>query len=200
MTAEASLTEQLRLMSGGDRDVANAVMAEVLPNLRQIAVGYLARERAVTPYSPTELINEIWLRRIGRGGWHIQDRRHFYAMAAHAMRCVLVDCARARLAERRGGGASPLPLDASIPEVKWGSFEVTQLAEIGVMMERLDRLDPVAARLCDLHYFTGFTLEESAEIMKVSVRQIHRRWTRAKRWLREGLAQHPPQKTPDPGQ
>lgn len=187
-------------MSGGDRAIANIVVADVLPKLRQIAVRCLARERPVAPYSPTELINEVWLRRIGRGGWHIENRQHFYAIAAHAMRCVLVDCARARLATIRGAGAVPLPFDDSMLEVKWGSLDAVQLTEIGILMDRLDRFDPLAARVCELHYFTGFSFEESADIMKLSVRQVRRRWTKAKLWLREGLASAPPQKTPDRAQ
>jgi RNA polymerase sigma factor (TIGR02999 family) len=193
---EASLTERLRSMSQGDREIADAVLREVLPRLRQIAVSHLARERVVAPLSPTELINEVWLRRIGKGGWQINDREHFYSIAARAMRCVLVDFARARLADVRGGGEIPLTLDDSLVETAWASTDAQQLVEIGVLMDRLVKTDPLSARVAELHYFTGFTLEEAAEIMKLSLRQVRHRWAKAKRWLREGLASAP-QTLPD---
>jgi ECF sigma factor len=96
-----SLTEQLRLYSEGDKEVAEAVLRAVLPKLHEIAVRELRRERYIAPLSPTELINEMWMRSIDRGGWKISSRQHFYAIAALAMRRVLVDFARSRLAQRR---------------------------------------------------------------------------------------------------
>jgi RNA polymerase sigma factor (TIGR02999 family) len=186
-------------MSKGNREIADAVLREVLPRLRQIAVGHLARERVVSPLCPTELINEVWLRRIGKGGWQINDREHFYSIAAHAMRCVLVDFARSRLAEVHGGGEIPLALDESMVKTIWAGADALQLVEIGILMDRLDKTDPLAARVAELHYFTGFTLEEAAEIMKLNSRQVRHQWEKAKRWLREGLASQPLRTLPDRG-
>ena len=186
-------------MSRGNQEIADAVLHEVLPRLRKIAVGHLARERAATPLSPTELINEVWLRRIGKGGWQINDREHFYSIAAHAMRGVLIDFARRRLAEARGKGEIPLTLDVSREETAWAATDVLQLVEIGALMDRLDKADPLAARVAELHYFTGFTLEEAAQIMKLNLRQVRHRWAKAKCWLREGLAARPMRQLPDRG-
>src|SRR5579864_2826288 len=104
MEGPLSLTEQLRSFSGGDREVAEIVLRKVMPKLHQIAIRELRRERYVAPLSPTELINEVWLRSLRKGGWQISSRDHFYAIASVAMRRVLVDFARNRLAQRRGNG------------------------------------------------------------------------------------------------
>src|ERR1700761_9349110 len=111
VTSSIFLTEQLQRYSAGDRGVAEAVLREVLPKLHQIAARELRRERYLAPLSPTELINEVWIRSLGKGGWQITSRQHFYAIAALAMRRVLVDFARNRLAQRRGDGETPESLD-----------------------------------------------------------------------------------------
>lgn len=92
------LTEQLRRYSETERDIAEAVLREVLPKLHQIAVAALRREREVDLLSPTELINEVWLRSLHKGQWQVNNRNHFYAIAAIAMRRVLIDLARSRMA------------------------------------------------------------------------------------------------------
>jgi RNA polymerase sigma factor (TIGR02999 family) len=188
MSADVSLTEQLRRFSGGDREIAERVLREVLPRLHQIAVGHLARERAVVPLSPTELINEVWLRSLNKGGWQIRDREHFYSIAAHAMRRVLVDFARARLAQTRGAGDVPISLSDSVNSAEPAANDHARIVEAGIMMERLEKSDPLAAQVVDLHYFAGFTLEESAQVMKLTLRQVRHRWSKAKRWLQEGLS------------
>ena len=101
MNGTPSLTELLQRYSKGDREVAEVVLREVLPKLHQIAIRELRRERYVAPLSPTELINEVWLRSLRKGGWQVNSRDHFYAIASVAMRRVLVDFARNRLAQRR---------------------------------------------------------------------------------------------------
>jgi hypothetical protein len=86
MAAPISLTEQLQRFSGGDREIAQEVLTAVLPKLHQIAVRQLNREHYHAPITPTELINEVWIRNLHKGGWQIRDREHFYAIAARAMR------------------------------------------------------------------------------------------------------------------
>lgn len=110
MQAAGLLTEQLRAFSAGDRSVAEAILREVFPKLRQIAARHLQKERSPAPVSPTELINEVWLRHLHKGGWRIESREHFYAIAGCAMRRVLVEFARNRLALKRGGRQETLAL------------------------------------------------------------------------------------------
>src|SRR3954447_11956548 len=111
-----SLTEQLRAFSAGDRKAADAVLREILPKLHELAVRYVRKERYMAPVSPTELIHEVWLRHIHNGGWRIKDREHFYAIAGCAMRRVLVDLARSRLALKRGALEGAIPVDQSTAE------------------------------------------------------------------------------------
>src|SRR5450755_3636153 len=108
-----SLTERLNLFMQGNQSVVDALLREVMPKLHQIAVRELKRERYMAPLSKTELIHEVWLSTLSKGGWQIHDQGHFYALASLAMRRVLVDLARRRLAACRGGGEAVLPLDHS---------------------------------------------------------------------------------------
>src|SRR5580692_340503 len=134
-----SLTKQLQSFSGGDREIAEAILREVLPTLHQIAIRELSRERYVAPLSPTELINEVWLRSLGRGGWQINSREHFYAVAALAMRRVLVDFARQRLAERRDDGGKTDSLDENMSLQLSDGVDLESLVRIGILMDRLER-------------------------------------------------------------
>ena len=104
MSGYESLTERLNLFMQGNQSVVDALLREVLPKLHEIAVRELKRERYMAPLSKTELIHEVWLTNLSKGGWQIHDQGHFYALASLAMRRVLIDLARKRLAARRGAG------------------------------------------------------------------------------------------------
>jgi RNA polymerase sigma factor (TIGR02999 family) len=186
MSASVSLTEQIRLYMQGDPTATDALLREVLPKLHEIAVRELKRERYMAPLSKTELIHEIWLSSLSRGGWQIRDRGHFFALACLAMRRVLVSLARKRLAERRGGGESVLPLDAAGPRGS-AAADAQQIVEIGIAMERLEADDPEAARVVDMHYFTGATLDEIAKETGLTFRQVRSRWERGRRALKNLL-------------
>ena len=181
-----SLTKQLQSFSGGDRQVAETVLREVLPKLHQIAVRELRRERYVAPLSPTELINEVWLRSLRKGGWQINSREHFYAIAALAMRRVLVDFARNRLAQRRGDGDAQDSLEAKAP-LSAGNSDPEKLVQIGMLMERLEQVNGEAARIVDMHYFAGFTLEEISEITGLTFRQVRHLWEKGRDWLKDHI-------------
>jgi RNA polymerase sigma factor (TIGR02999 family) len=185
MGATASLTEQLQAFSAGDRTVAEALLREILPKLHQIAVRHLQQERYLAPVSPTELINEVWLRHMHKGGWQIRDREHFYAIAGCAMRRVLVDFARSRLALKRGAAAMAASLEESREPVDTGSAE--QIVEIGLLMEKLGQKHPASMRIVDLHYFAGFSFEEIAEITGLSPRQVRHQWNKGRDWLKDRM-------------
>jgi len=186
MAGSISLTAQLQMFMQGDRAVTDALLREVLPKLHEIAVRELKRERFVAPLSKTELIHEVWLSSLSRGGWQIRDRGHFFALACLAMRRVLVDLARKRLAERRGGGETALSLDASGP-LAAPLRDAAQIVEIGIAMERLETKDPEAARIVDMHYISGFTLEEIAAETGLTFRQVRSRWERGRDTLKRML-------------
>jgi RNA polymerase sigma factor (TIGR02999 family) len=187
MTFPLSLTQQLQSFSAGDRDIAENVLREVLPKLHQIAVRELRRERYVAPLSPTELINEVWLRSIGRGGWQIQSREHFYAIAALAMRRVLVDFARHRLAQRRGEGSEVQSFDEDVAGALAGEVDIERVLQIGMLMEQLEKENLEVARVVDMHYFAGFTVQEIAEITGATSRQVRHLWEKGRDWLKDRI-------------
>ncbi len=183
-----SLTRQLQSLSSGDREIAEIVMREVMPKLHQIAVRELGRERYIAPLSPTELINEVWLRNLRKGGWEINSRDHFYAIAALAMRRVLVDFARQRLAQRRGNGEIAECLDESDPAITREMPNLEGILQVGMMMDRLEKANREAARVVDMHYFAGFTLDEIANILKLTPRQVRHLWDKGRDWLKDRMA------------
>lgn len=178
MIDDRSLTQQLHVFFGGDHSAVDALLQEILPKLREIAVRELSRERYIAPVSATELIHEIWLRNISKASWQIRDQGHFYAIASLAMRRVLIDAARRRLSEERiqaNGDGNGATADAQ------------QIIEIGILMERLEDEDSDAARVVDMHYFGGFTFTEIAASTKLTVRQVRTRWARGLKWLKTNL-------------
>lgn len=184
MALSPDLTAQLRRCSAGDREIAEMVLAEVLPELHKIAVQALRRERYIAPLDPTELINEVWIRNFSKGGWKVESRNHFFAIAAQAMRWVLVDNARHRLAQRRKDAQGVLSLD----EVPGAAFatgtDLEEIVRLGMLMERLEKHNRAAARIFDLHYFAGFSLEKVAEISGLTVRQVRTLSEKARDWLK----------------
>ena len=186
MDPAISLTEQLQAFSRGDREMAEAILREVLPKLHQLAVRHLRRERYLAPVSPTELINEVWLRHMHKGGWHIRSRDHFYAIAGCAMRRVLVDFARTRLALKRGAFDVPVLLDQAADEQP-DPASASQIVEIGLLMEKMGKARPEAVQVVDMHYFAGFSLEEISEITGLSLRQVRHRWEKGRDWLKDHM-------------
>lgn len=187
VATSTSLTEQLRKFSGGEREIAEAVLRQVLPKLHEIAVRELRRERYIAPLSPTELINEVWLRSLRKGGWEINSREHFYAIAALAMRRVLVDFARMRLAQRRGEGEVPESLDGKASMGAATNPDPESILQIGLLMDKLEKADREAARIVDMHYFVGFTFDEIAEITGLTFRQVRHRWEKGRDWLKDRM-------------
>jgi RNA polymerase sigma factor (TIGR02999 family) len=187
MDAAISLTKQLQAFSNGDREMAEAILREILPKLHQLAVRHVRNERYLAPVTPTELINEVWLRHLHKGGWQIRSREHFYAIAGCAMRRVLVDLARARLALKRGAFDAPIPLNESAAGEQSDPVSASQIIEIGLLMEKMGEARPEAVQVVDLHYFAGFSLEEISEITGLSLRQVRNRWEKGRDWLKDQL-------------
>jgi RNA polymerase sigma factor (TIGR02999 family) len=187
MASNVSLTQRLQLFMQGDSTVVDALLDEVLPKLREIAVRELNRERYMAPLSKTELVHEVWISSLSKRGWEIRNQGHFYALISLAMRRVLIDLARKRLAARRGGGEAPLSLDESGALLKAPLQDAEQIVEMGILMERLEAEDPDAARMVDMHYFSGFTLEEIAGKTGLTPKQARSRWERGLKWLKKML-------------
>lgn len=167
--------------------MAEAILREVFPKLRQIAARHLKKEHSPAPVSPTELINEVWLRHLHKGGWQIENRQHFYAIAGCAMRRVLVEFARNRLALKRGGRQETLALDGGEAAEPVDAERAEQIVEIGLLMEKLALDHPESSRIVDLHYFAGFTFDEIAQITGMSPRRIRHLWVKGRDWLRDRM-------------
>jgi RNA polymerase sigma-70 factor (ECF subfamily) len=160
------------------------VMPLVYDELRRLARRYMAREKAGNTLQATALINEAYLRLMNEREHTWRNRAHFCAIAANAMREILVERARARAASKRGGSRVRLSMDNAIAAGKDASVDVLALHEA---LERLADLDPSLARLVELRFFGGLTVEEAAEMLGVSTATIKRNWKTAKAWLKREL-------------
>lgn len=175
------VTGLLRRWSTGDEIAFEQLLPLVYDELHRLAVRYLSRERAAATFQPTALVNEVCLRLLG---WHEvrwQNRGHFYGVSAQMMRRVLVDIARRRRADRRGG---PKALRIAIEDVEIASPERdADLVAIDEALERLAAADPRKARVVELRFFGGLSMEETAQALGVSLRTAHNDWAFARAWL-----------------
>jgi RNA polymerase sigma factor (TIGR02999 family) len=169
--------------SADDLDLSR-VMPAVYDELRKLARRYMARERAARTLQATALVNEAYLRLMKEKDHVWQNRAHFCAIAAHAMREILVERARARGALKRGGSRVRVSFEKAIPSAPELSVDILALHE---SLERLSRLDPQLARIVELRFFGGLTVEEAAEILSISPATIKRSWSMAKAWLRHEM-------------
>lgn len=186
--ADDEFTRLLRA-SRGDAVGDQRLLALVYAELRRIASGLIARERAGHTLSPTALVHEAWLRLAGGAPAQAADRRQFLAIAAHRMRQVLVDHARRRDAEKRGGAeAERITLsalaDAGAAE---GADEGVDVLALEAAMAELEAADPRKARVVELRYFAGLEMGEIAEVLGVSRATAHRDWDVARAFLFKAL-------------
>lgn len=164
----------------GEPGAADRLLPLVYQELRRIAAAKLARESAAFTLQPTALVHEAWLRLGGESQADWQNRRHFLAAAAEAMRRILIDRARQRQAARHGGGLERV--DFARVEVADAGLDDRTLA-LSEALERLAQAAPEKAELVKLRYFTGLTLEEVAETMGISLAMAKRWWTFSRAWL-----------------
>ncbi len=179
-TPKDDVTRLLDAFGSGDREAAHALLPYVYEELRRIARGHLRRERSDHTLSTTALVHEAYLRLVDQTHAHWQNRAHFFAVAATAMRRILVDYARARRADKRGGGQVLLSLEEA------GELAVTQAEELIALDEALSRLaqhDARQARIVECRYFAGLTIEETAVALGVSPGTVKMGWSMAKAWL-----------------
>jgi RNA polymerase sigma factor (TIGR02999 family) len=158
-------------------------MPEVYAELRRVAAAYLRRERPGYTLQPTALVNEAYVRLAGQHP-RFQNRAHFCAIAANAMRQILVERARARNARKRGGGAARITLDEGLAPAPTPTVDLPALDEA---LTRLAGLDPQQARIVELRFFGGLSVEETAEALGVSPATVKRHWSVARAWLAREL-------------
>jgi RNA polymerase sigma-70 factor (ECF subfamily) len=185
-TPFVGITELLIAWSDGRGDALEDLMPVVYEDLHRIAAGYMHRESAGHALQPTALVSEAYLRLIDQRRVKWRNRAHFFGVAAGMMRRILVDHARRRRAERRGGEWERVTLTGlEVPRNAPSLIDVLALHE---SLERLAVFDPQQARIVELRYFAGLTIDEAAEVVGVSEATIAREWTIAKAWLRADLA------------
>jgi RNA polymerase sigma factor (TIGR02999 family) len=171
--------------SRGDRPALEALMPIVYDELRRLAAHYLRGERPGQTLQPTALVHEAYLRLLKDRPDRWQNRAHFSAIAAHVMRQILIERARARDAQKRGGGAPRIKFDERLPaKVDAPSIDVIA---IDAALERLAALDADQARIVELRYFGGLSIEETAEAMAISPATVKRHWALARAWLAREL-------------
>lgn len=160
----------------------------VYEELKKLAAAYLRRERPGQTLQPTALVHEAYLRLLKDRPGRWQNRAHFCAIAAHSMRQILIERARARGAQKRGGVQARVTLDEGMVAAGSQSVDLVALDEA---LERLEAIDPEQARLVELRFFGGLTIEETAEAMNISPATVKRHWTVARAWLARELAAAP---------
>ena len=184
MEHRAEVTQLLEQLNGGDRSAVERLMPMVYDELRRIAAGYFSRERGDHTLQPTAVVHEAFLRLVDQQvQW--QNRAHFLGVAATMMRRVLLDYARAKQAGRRGGVSHKVALEESM------AVSEDRLADVLAIDEALDRLavlDPAQARVVEMRFFGGLSVEESAEAMGVSPATVKRDWSSARAWLHRELS------------
>jgi RNA polymerase sigma factor (TIGR02999 family) len=179
----ASVTQLLAAYRGGDRSAMDQAFSHVYEELRRAASIQLRRGYSPT-LSTTSLVNETYLRLVDGAQASPTDRAHFLALAARAMRYIIIDYARRRGAAKRGGGAPHDVLEEAEIAVE---DQAEQLLALDDALQALGRLDPRLVRLVECRFFTGMTEEETAEALEVSVSTVQRDWKRARAWLSEEM-------------
>jgi RNA polymerase sigma factor (TIGR02999 family) len=175
-------------MSSPPHDEADRLLPLVYEELRALAGHYLGGERAGHTLQPTALVHEAFVRLAQQSRVDWQGRTHFLAVGAQAMRRILIDHARGRGRERRGGAARRVPLDHIDPAVP---VPASELLALGEALEQLAALDPRQARVVELHCLGGLTMDEVAGEIGVSKRTVEGDWKMARAWLRRALREGP---------
>lgn len=186
MNAEApnDVTVLLRAWADGDSAALERLIPLVYGNLRRLAGRQMRQEATGHTLQPTALVNEAYLRLMGTDvSW--QDRAHFFAVASRAMRRILVDAARARTADKRGGGNVKVELNPSLDGLPERGPELIALDDA---LDALAAFDERKARVVELKFFGGLSVDETADVLKISPRSVMRDWQFARAWLIRELA------------
>lgn len=179
------VTQSLHDFAAGNPGALDKVVSMVYPDLHEIAERQLRRLRFGETLDATGLVHETYLKLVDQSQGRWQDRRHFFAISAHAMRQIIVDHARKRSAQKRGGGEAPRSLDEARAVV---SDEAQRILELNEALEHLGRIDEKLQQVVECRYFAGYSEPETADALGVSVTTVQRLWRRARIWLKSELA------------
>jgi RNA polymerase sigma factor (TIGR02999 family) len=186
-----AMSEVTRVLAGierGDPHAAEELLPLVYAELRQLAAERMSQERPGLTLQATALVHEAYVRLVdGDQAQHWNSRGHFFAAAAEAMRRILIDRAREKLAVKRGGDRKRVPLE----EVDPAGTPPEDLLALDEALEQLTRLDPAAAQLVKLRYFAGLSVEQAAAALNLATATAYRHWTFARAWLHRQIADGP---------
>ena len=180
METSADVTALLSELTKGNPEASSKLIPLVYDQLRRLADGYMRRERTGHTLQTTALVHEAYLKLLGQHSVDWQNRAHFFGIAAQVMRRVLIDHARSHVRNKRGGGREHVQLDEALvfsPE-RSGEF-----LELNAALERLGEMDARQARIVEMRFFGGLTVEETAEVLGISPKTVKREWSVAKAWL-----------------
>jgi len=180
------VTNLLKAWSGGDQRALEELTPKVYLELRRMAAKYMRREKVGNTLQATALVHEVFLRLVQVDSVTWQDRAHFFAVSANTMRRILVDRARAKGMDKRGRGALQPNLD-DVPEVASESTG-REIVAIDEALDALAQIDPRKAKVIELRFFGGLSVEETAEVLKISPQSVMRDWKMARAWLMAEIA------------
>jgi RNA polymerase sigma factor (TIGR02999 family) len=183
----AEITQLLQAWQAGDRGALDRLVPLVHDELHVIAARHLAGERRDGLFQTTALVNEAYLKLIDQRRVDWQNRAHFFAIAARLMRRILIDDARRRCREKHGGGVVLVSVeDVAVPEPS-AAVDAVDLLELDRALLELEQLDPDQAKIVELRFFGGLTIEETAVVVGSSPATVKREWAVAKGWLHRAL-------------
>lgn len=180
------ITEILHEWSGGNREALDELLPVIMSELRTQAARYLRKERSDHTLQTTALINEAYIRLVDQRKVKWQNRAHFFGIASQMMRRILVDHARTKTAGKRGGVERPLSLD-DVTSPPTRAANAIDLIALDRALTKLSEMDEQKGRIVEFRYFSGLSVEETAEVMGVSAKTVERNWTIARAWLRREL-------------
>lgn len=183
--APQNVTKLLISWGNGNKEALDRLLPLVYDELRRQAARYLRRERAGHTLQTTALIHEAYLRLVDQKNVHWQNRAHFFGLAAQLMRRILVDHARSKKRDKRGGSDIRVSLTGAQVLAKDRDVDVVALDEA---LDRLAQLDEQQSRIVELRFFSGLTVEETAEALSISPATVKRDWSMAKAWLHRELS------------
>lgn len=185
MGGDQELTVMLREWSDGDADALERLMPLVYDELRRQAARFLSKERSGHTLQTTALIHETYLKLINQREPNWNSRAHFFAISANLMRRILIDYARTKHRDKRGGNAINITLDEAM--ISAGDPPNVDLLALNEALDRLAAIDQQQARVVELRYFSGLNLEDTAEALKISRTTVVSEWRMAKAWLHREL-------------
>lgn len=186
---ESDVTAMLLAWSGGDGDAIEALMNAVYAELRRQASRAMNREPDHATLQTTALVHEAYLRLIDQNRVTWKNRSHFFGIAAQIMRRILVDHARSRLADKRGGDQAPVTLTDNDAAARQGDSSPIDVMALHDALERLAQFDDLQARIVEMRYFGGLTIEETAEAIGIGPTTVKAEWAIARAWLRRELGE-----------